>query len=130
MASNTLGFGFRNAPHYLSGELQPVNSLLRNVFGQTTARIDITTIPDSSTSPSDALMRVPKPLGFTLLHKLAEVNIPDVFGVLTVTHIGVDVVGRRLASTGEYELGYGFFGRGHVREATLVKWRINKFGEH
>ena len=114
----------------LSGMLQPVNTLLRDVFGQTTPHIDVTTFLSSSPLPHECLTRIPEPLGFTMRGELPEINVPDLFGVLTVTHIGVDVMGRRLGSAGGYELGYAFFGRGHVGTATRVEWRINKFGQH
>lgn len=113
----------------LSGVLQPVNLLLRDVFGQTTPHIDATALFGSALTASQCLTQVPQPLGFTLRGELPEVNIPDLFGVLTVTYIGVDVTGRRLGSSGGYELGYGFFGRGHVSDATQVEWNINKFGD-
>jgi len=61
--------------------------------------------------------------------ELPKVDIPDLFGVLTVTHIGIDVMGRRRGSAGGYDLGYAFFGRGHVDTATTVKWRISKFDQ-
>jgi hypothetical protein len=113
----------------LDGMLSPVNSLLRDVFGQTDPRIDVTALLSSSRSANQCLTRVPQPLGFTLRGELPDVNIPDLFGVLTVTHIGIDVMGTRVGSAGGYELGYGFFGRGHVGEATRVEWAINKFGD-
>ena len=114
----------------LSGMLQPVNALLRDVFGQTKPRIDVTTVLSTSRSARECLTRVPQPLGFTMRGELPEVNIPDLFGVLTVTHIGIDVMGSRRGSAGGYDMGYAFFGRGHVGAATQVKWRIDKFGEH
>jgi hypothetical protein len=113
----------------LDGMLSKVNTFLRDVFGQTKPRIDVTTLLSSSRSAEQCLTRVPQPLGFTLRGELPEVNIPDLFGVLTVTHIGIDVMGTRLGSSGGYELGYKFFGQGHVGEATRVEWAINNFGD-
>ncbi|KPM37506.1 hypothetical protein AK830_g9050 [Neonectria ditissima] len=111
----------------LSGLLQPVNALLRDVFKQDRPRINVSThfgiLP-----PSLCLVQPPQPLGFTLRGELPEVNIPDLFGVLTVTHIGLDVVGTRRGSAGGYDLGYGFFGRGRIDAVTMVDWQISRFG--
>lgn len=113
----------------LSGFLQPVHALLRDAFGQERPRINVTT-RFAITSPELCLLKAPEPLGFTLRGELPEVNVPDLFGVLTVTHIGVDVTGRRRGSAGGYDLGYGFFGKGRVDATTAVSWRISKFGQY
>lgn len=109
----------------LSGLLQPVSALLRDVFGQDRPRINVSGVISSSMT----LVRPPEPLGFTLRGELPEVNVPDLFGVLTVTHIGLDVMGSRRGSAGGYDLSYAFFGRGRVDAATAVEWRVERLGE-
>jgi hypothetical protein len=104
--------------------LQPVNTLLRDVFGQEDPRIRVSGSL-GMLAPSTWLTQ---PLAFSLRGELPEMAA-DLFGVLTVTHLGVDVSGLRRGSAGGYDLAYTLFGRGRLDAATHVEWRIFKFGK-
>ncbi|KAM7219209.1 hypothetical protein V8F06_005378 [Rhypophila decipiens] len=111
----------------LSGFLQPVNTLLRDVLGQKRPRIEVNGVLSTVPLP-ECLTRVPQPLAFVLTGELPEVSV-NLFGVLTITHIGIEVNGTRKSSAGGYRIGYGFFGRGRISATTNVGWRISRFGE-
>jgi len=111
----------------LSGFLQPVNALLRDVLGQQRPRIDVSGRLSTVPLP-ECLVRVPQPLGFTLTGELPDVSV-NLFGLLTVTHIGIEVSGTRKSSAGDYDVGYGFFGTGRISATTTVGWRIKKLGQ-
>lgn len=99
----------------LSGFLDPVNTVLRDVFHQKKPRINVSGL--ISTQP-DALKEVPAPSGFTLRGELPEVNI-NLFGVLDITNLGVSIMGRRKGSAGGYDYAYGFDGRGKIADIEL-----------
>lgn len=99
----------------LSGFLDPVNTLLRDVFHQDVPRIDVSGL--ISMNP-DCLKLAPAPSGFTLCGELAEVRI-ELFGVLELTHLGVSIMGRRISSAGGYDYAYGFDGRGRIADIDL-----------
>lgn len=100
---------------HLSGFLDPINTVLRDIFGQDKPRIDLSGL--ISTEP-DCLKQPPTPSGLTLRGELPAVSI-TLFGVLELTHLGVSITGRRISSAGGYDYGYGFDGRGRIGDLDL-----------
>lgn len=100
---------------HLSGFLDPINTVLRDVFGQDRPRIDFSGLISSQ---PDCLKRPPTPSGFTLRGELPEVSI-TLFGVLELTHLSVSIMARRISSAGGYDYAYGFDGRGRIADLDL-----------
>lgn len=99
----------------LSGFLDPVKTVLRDVFHQEKPRIEVSGLISTE---QDCLKSVPAPSGFTLRGVLPEVNI-NLFGVLDLTELGVRIMGRRKCSAGGYDYAYGFDGRGRIADIDL-----------
>lgn len=100
---------------HLSGFLDPINTVLREVFGQDRPRIDFSGLISSQ---PDCLTQSPTPSGFTLRGELPEVSI-TLFGVLELTHLSVSIMARRISSAGGYDYAYGFDGRGRIADLDL-----------
>lgn len=110
---------------HLSGFLDPINTVLRDIFGQDKPRIDFSGL--ISTEP-DCLKQPPIPSGFTLRGELPEISI-TLFDVLELTHLGVSITGRRISSAGGYDYGYGFDGRGRIADLD-VDLSMRKHHDH
>ena len=109
---------------YLSGFLQPINTVLRDVLGQDKPHIDMTGL--LGTGDIEVLTRVPTPKGFTLRGELPGVKV-NLFGIMDITQLGLDIMGTRMGSKGGYKYAYGFFGSGKIADAS-VDWYIMKYG--
>lgn len=100
---------------HLSGFLDPINTVLHDIFGQDNPRINFSGLISTD---QDCLKKPPTPSGFTLRGDLPEVSI-TLFDVLELTHLGVSITGRRISSAGGYDYGYGFHGRGRIADLDL-----------
>lgn len=96
----------------LSGFLDPVNTVLRDVFHQERPRLEVSGLISTR---ADCLKHIPAPSGFTLRGALPEVKI-NMFGVLNLTELGVSIMGCRKGSAGGYDYSYGFDGRGRIAD--------------
>ena len=110
---------------YLSGFLQPVNRILRDVLGQDKPHINVTGL--LGTGDADDLTTIPTPKGFTLRGEIPGVQV-NLFGIMDITHLGLDIMGTRISSEGGYKYAYGFFGSGKIADAS-VDWYIMKLGK-
>ncbi|KAF5618853.1 uncharacterized protein FTJAE_12120 [Fusarium tjaetaba] len=109
---------------HFSGVLQPVSEALSYIFGQKDSRVDMSCLLSTR---RDALKMLPQPIGFTLRGALPDVDV-DIFGVLKITDIGIDLTGMRQNAKGDYSFSYGFFGSGAISDV-CVRWHITKSGE-
>ncbi|KAJ5738163.1 hypothetical protein N7493_001318 [Penicillium malachiteum] len=107
---------------FMSGVLSPVSTFLREVLHQNRPRL---VVSGMLSSHPDCLLQVPEPLGLRLRAELPDVSV-RLFDLLTITHLGVDLMGTRRSAKGDYDFGYGFFGAGHVLSDVDVSWYIHK----
>ena len=115
----------------LSGVLQPVNAILRDVFGQDKPRVDVSCLLSSDL---EAMKKPLTPIGFTLRGELPDLDF-DLFDVLKILHLGVDVIATRKGPNGGYDIDYGFFGCGRIlgfkkgqNLDVLVTWNFCRYG--
>ena len=107
----------------LSGALQSVNAILRDVFGQDKPRLDVSCLLSSDL---EAMNKPLTPVGFTLRGELPDLDF-DLFDVLKILHLGVDVIATRKGPDGGYDIDYGFFGRGRISDVR-VTWYFGRYG--
>ncbi|OJK04284.1 hypothetical protein ASPACDRAFT_55782 [Aspergillus aculeatus ATCC 16872] len=107
----------------MAGVLSPINTFLRDVLHQNRPRL---VVSGMLSSHPDCLRQVPEPLGLKLRAELPDVSV-CLFNVLTITHLGIDLMGTRRSAQGDYDFSYGFFGVGCVSSDVNVSWYIHKY---
>lgn len=109
----------------LSGALQPASDILQTVFGQTHPALTVAGFLGTQRDWAKPLI----PVGFTLSGALRQMEV-NLFGVVEVTDIGVDLIASRAVkedgSRLGYEFGHAFWGSAGVKvPGSVVPMRVD-----
>lgn len=117
----------------LAGALEPVNDLLRDVFGQKDPCISVAGMISMNRDWEELL----RPIGFTLRSELKNMSM-TLFDCVEIINLGIDVIGTRTVKPVKdgvergYALGFGLFGQAAVKLSgapLMVEWYLMKMQE-